>query len=647
MKKQYDLSQLEWKLSGWTPHLWRMDQTMEIGASPNAEIPAIPARVPGSVQRALRDAGVLPDWNAGLNYRLCEWVENRHWIYEALIPDEWLDPGKTFRLNCLGLDYRGEVHLNGQLVSEFRGSHVPYVFDLTPHLHETDNVLRIIFTCPPRWLGQFGYTSKMKEWKVRFNYTWDWVVRLVQTGIWDSISIEVTDEPRITDFRCSTDYVPGEGVGELTVKGAVDMENGTVLVVLSHNGMLICQDLIPAAEFNKTGTRWWYLAVDPWWPNMQGDQPLYDLTCTLLDKDGNEHDTISRHVGFKHVEWAPCEGAPENADPWICVVNSRPVFLQGVNWVPILPNFADVTEADYRKHLELYRDLGLNILRVWGGAMLEKQCFYDICDELGIMVWQEFPLSSSGIDNCPPDDPKSVEEMAAIAETYVARRSHHVSLVIWSGGNELMYEGNKPVDASHPMIARLQEVVAENDPDHRFVPTSANGPSDYGRPEDLGKGIHWDVHGPWKADGKIDEQWTDYWSRDDSLFRSETGAPSCSSAEIIRRYAGDLDVMPCTPENPLWRRTSVWWIEWTQFVVELGREPESLEEYVNWQQARQAKALTIAATACKNRFPGCGGIILWMGHDCFPCTANTAIIDFDCNPKPAALALKDIFRRRE
>ncbi len=645
MKTQHDLSQLEWKLSGWIPELWRMDQTMEIGASPNAEVPAIPARVPGSVQHALREAGILPDWNVGLNYRLCEWVENRHWIYEARIPDEWLQSGLTYRLRCLGLDYCGEVRLNGQLVSEFCGSHVPYTFDLTPHLQEKDNVLRIIFTAPPRWLGQFGYTSKMKEWKVRFNYTWDWTARLVQTGIWDSLFIEVTDGREISDFRCVTILDLAESVGFLRTSGHVpDDDDLRVLTNLSLHGTLIAQDEIPTSEFNSIGVRWVELLVEPWWPNMHGEQPVYDLTCMLLDKVNNVLDKVTRRVGFKHVEWTPCEGAPENADPWICTVNGKPIFLQGINWVPLLPNFADVTEADYRKLLELYKDLGLNILRVWGGAVLERQCFYDMCDELGIMVWQEFPLSSSGVDNYPPDDEKSVDEMAAIAETYVARRGHHVSLLVWSGGNELMYLDGRPVDSSHPMIARLQQVVEANDPIHRFMPTSASGPTEWVTDETRGKGLHWDVHGPWKAEGNLDEQWTDYWSRDDALFRSETGAPSCSSAEIIRRYADDLDPMPATPENPLWRRTSVWWIEWAQFVNEVGREPESLEEYVDWQQARQAKALSIAAKACKDRFPACGGIILWMGHDCFPCTANTAIIDFDGQPKPAALALKAIYR---
>jgi beta-mannosidase len=98
--------------------------------------------------------------------------------------------------------------------------------------------------------------------------------------------------------------------------------------------------------------------------------------------------------------------------------------------------------------------------------------------------------------------------------------------------------------------------------------------------------------------------------------------------------------MPGTADNPLWNRHTSWWVEWPRFVEEHGREPRDLEEYVAWSQSRQSKALSIAVKACKDRFPRCGGVLLWTGHDCFPCAANTSIVDFDGNPKPAALALK-------
>jgi len=649
LRKRYDLSKLDWKLSGWAPEIWRLHQTMEIGALPDAEIPSIPAKVPASVQYNLRNAGLLPDWSLGLNYRECEWVENRHWIYETIIPDEWIEPGKSVRLNCRGLDYSGEVFLNGQSVGSFANSHVPHIFDVTEYLSEVNNVLRIVFTHSPRWLGQFGFTSRMNEWKVRFNYTWDWVVRLVQIGIAKPIFLEVTDGQEIQEFCCFTDVVLSNTTGILKAFGKA---SGDLLrLTLSQNGSLVRQETVSVTDFNLSGTTWQDIPVELWWPNLEGGQPLYDLHVELLDKQGHLLDQVDLRIGFKHVTWEQCEGAPSDADPWKCVVNGKSVFLQGVNWTPILPNWADVTEDQYKRLLIQYRDLGVNILRVWGGFTLEAKCFYDLCDQLGLMIWQEFPLSSSGVDNYPPEDEESIQEIAEIAKSFIARRQHHVSLLLWCGGNELQMSldgrktgGGKPLDSSHPMIATLEEVSTTQDPTRRFLPTSASGPRECAHPNCFGQGLHWDVHGPWKPEGRLDENWNHYWSQLDALFCSETGCPSASPAHIIRRYAGNLDSMPANASNPLWRRTSPWWIEWDQFIAEVGREPKDLEEYVEWSQERQKNALYIAVKSCKERFPKCGGILIWMGHDCFPCTANTAIIDFEGNPKPAALALKKIWR---
>jgi beta-mannosidase len=139
------------------------------------------------------------------------------------------------------------------------------------------------------------------------------------------------------------------------------------------------------------------------------------------------------------------------------------------------------------------------------------------------------------------------------------------------------------------------------------------------------------------------EQWAEYWNNDDALFRSESGAPGTSSADLIRAYLGEYAETPGTLENELWRRTS-WWIEWPHFVKEQGREPERLDEYVAWSQKRQADALRILVSAEKRRFPTVGGCLLWMGHDSFPCAANTSIIDFWGRPKPAALAVSAVWK---
>ena len=648
MKRIHDLGALEWTLSGWTPHLWRLMQTVEVGALPTAEIKGLRAPVPGSVQTALREAGILPDWNLTDNARACEWVENRHWIYETALPDEWLESGKAHRLTCLGLDYNGWIFLNGKEIGSFCGTHVPHRFDLTSHLEKSGNVLRIVFDLPPRWLGQFGFTSQVREWKTRFNYTWDWQPRLVQIGVWDSVILEIPERVEIADLRCIADADIEDGTGCLRVQGRIiGDESAHVQVALRQDDRSIREEEFPAAVFNAIGISWRDLPVALWWPNGQGAQPLYTVVVRILDANGEEQDRAVRRVGFRNIAWRPCEDAPAEADPWLCVVNGRPIFLQGVNCPPLLPNFADVTETVYQERLTLYRDLGVNTLRVNGVGFLEKETFYDLCDELGLLIWQDVPLSSSGVDNVPPDDALAIGQVAAILETFVRRRQHHVSLLLWCGGNELHARSPEgygvPMTTAHPLIKRLDEVVQAMDPTRRFLPTTAAGPRFSADAKDFGKGLHWNTHGPWKMWGDM-AAWTEYWRADDSLFRAESGAPGASPAEIIRQYAGDYDPMPVAEDNPVWRRPLTWWIEAGAFATEHGRAPAALDEYVAWSQARQAEALTIAVTACKDRFPRCGGILLWCGHDCYPCSANTSIIDFHGAPKPAALALREIWR---
>ena len=649
MKTSYDLGPLAWTVSGWTPHLWTLMQTVEIGTLPSAEVPGVPAPVPGSVQHALRAAGVLPDWDLTDNARACEWVENRHWIYEAALPDAWLQPGAACRLNCLGLDYTGWIFLNGKEAGAFRGTHVPHVFDITAFLQPADNRLRIIFDLPPRWLGQFGYTSQVREWKTRFNYTWDWQPRLVQVGIWDAMSLDVVTGPELAAVRVVADADLADSTGCLRVQGRIDgTSGGTIRVSLEQDGRTVREETLPAVLFSAAGLSWRGLPIELWWPNGEGSQPLYTVTVALTGADGDVHDTTVRRVGFRHIEWQSCEGAPTGADPWLCVVNGRPVFLQGVNCPPLLPNYADVPETLYQERLTLYRDLGVNTLRVNGVGFLEKEAFYDLCDAYGLLVWQDVPLSSSGVDNVPPDDPMTVSDVAALLRSFILRRQHHASLLLWCGGNELHARAPEgygvPMTIAHPLIKRLHETVQELDPTRRFLPTTATGPRFNAEAKDFGKGLHWNTHGPWKLWGDM-AAWEEYWRADDSLFRAESGAPGAAPVEIIRQYAGEYDPMPVSDANPVWRRPLTWWVEAGAFETEHGRAAGTLEEYVDWSQARQTQALTIAVAACKDRFPRCGGILLWCGHDCYPCPANTSIIDYHGAPKPAALALRDIWIR--
>jgi beta-mannosidase len=603
---------------------------MEIGASPSADVPPVPAQVPGSVQKALLDAGVLPDWNVGDNARRCEWVENRHWILETLVSAVEERAAHT-ELVFHGLDGRGWIRLDGEEIAEFDNAHLSLRVEVGQRLREPgEHLLQVVFAEPPRWLGQFGYSSQMEDWKPRFNYGWDWTSRLVQIGVWDRVELELYEE-RIRSVRWwAADDGQFEAVVEATGGASVQVE-------LQRLGRFSAEVADGSARVSGVCQ-----GAETWHPNGNGEPRLYWAKVRLLDANGSELDLQETRVGFRTVEWVPLEDQPSEALPWRCRISGQDTFLQGVNWTPIRPNFADVPDEEYRKRLETYRDLGFNVLRLWGGATRERDVFYQLCDEFGILVWHDLPLSSSGLENLPPGDEESVEALRAIFGEWIDQLQHHPSLLLWCGGNELMDENWVPVTREHSAIKALASVAEDRDPGRRFVTASASGPTFCSDPERVDEGRHWDVHGPWKLEGTM-EEWERFFAKDDALIRSELGAPGPSPVDLIQEFAGELNLFPPSPKNPYWRRTG-WWLENEAFEREHGHKPRTLEEYVAWGQERQAKALKIAARSCKERWPKCGGVIIWMGHDSFPCTANTSLLDFYGRPKPAAYSVSSALR---
>jgi beta-mannosidase len=654
-----DLTEEAWQLSGWRPWQWRFNRSMETDTQFNADAGPVPARLPGTVQQALLDAGILEDWHVGVASRYCEWVEHRHWVYRTEFSANQFPEGETVVLEAESLDYAGWIQVNGKEAGRFEGALLPHRFDLTEYITPGATVqFDIIFEEPPREQGQLGFTSQSEHFKPRYNYSWDWCPRFVPIGIQGTLRIVTGLDAQVALKDLRTSLEQDNATGSVSFRLGMNAEalagNWTCEAILLDGEKETAVNRSPVNEppleisMND-------IAVTPWQPNGFGGQKLYTLRVRLLDEDGVTGWEESFRIGFRRIEWEACAGAPEDAEPWICKVNGAPVFLQGANWTPARVGCQDTTDEEYERLIGLYRDMGCTCLRVWGGAALESAVFYDACDRAGILVWQEFPLSSSGIDNTPPSDEEALAKLEAIAESYIARRGHHTSLLMWCGGNELMagedgvsLGNDRPVTYEHPCIALLRQVAEKHDPDRRFVCTSPSGPQFFAHAENYGKGVHHDTHGPWGMQfWKTLDEWRAYWKADDSLFRSETGMPGASDLALIERYCGGMQVWP--PEGPYWQHTAAWWTQRDRYEEALKNLPpeEALARYAEETRQFQAQAYAIAAAACKKRFPACGGFLIWMGHDCFPCPANNSVIDFDRKPKPAYHALKKVFTGKD
>lgn len=656
---RFDLSQLEWTLYGWRPFAWRMGKRIESQLHIAADIGPIHAHVPGSVQRALFDAGLIPDWNIGLNSLDCEWIEHRHWDFNAWIEADMIPADEPIVLYAPALDYAGWVLVDCAVVCRFEGALVPHRFDLTEALGDGKrHLLSIVFEEPPREQGQIGYTSLSRCFKPRYNYSWDWCPRIVPVGAWEPLTLLSGADAAYEILSVRTRLGEDNATGTVLIHMNITRDNAVQRIEsrVLDNDRVIAHSA-GAATPGESVVAMKDISVAPWWPNGAGRQQQYTLIIEAYDSEDGMLWTETRQIGFKRIEWRPCEDAPADAEPWLCVVNGKPIFLQGANWTPPKAIYHDVTREDYVRLIELYKAMGANILRVWGGGILEKHDFYDLCDQAGILVWQELPLSSSGIENCPPYERDTIETLCRIARHYAQQRGHHVSLLLWSGGNELTWggpgekSGITPVDESHPCIASLRDTLAACDPDHRFIATSPTGPRFCADAKEYGKGMHHDIHGPWGLGGfegdsvaaRI-EAWRNYWENDDSLFRSEAGMPGAASAECITRY-GDLGRL-WPPQGVYWMHTAAWWTQWDLYhnpMKDISEATMGVAAYIRETQAHQAEAYSIAANACKRRFPKCGGFIIWMGHDCFPCPANNSVIDFLCETKPAYHALREVF----
>ncbi|MCP4644588.1 MAG: hypothetical protein GY851_29360, partial [bacterium] len=185
-----DLGDLSWTLTGWRPYVWKCSKSMETGVDLGCDVGPIPAKAPGSVQQMLLDAGIVEDWHKGVNSRSCEWIEHRHWYFETILPAGFVPQGERVCLDAKGLDYSGWILVDGLQVAEFAGALVPHRFDLTSCMADgAEHRLGIMFDEPPAEQGQFGYTSRSKHFKSRYNYSWDWCPRVVPVGAWDSLEL--------------------------------------------------------------------------------------------------------------------------------------------------------------------------------------------------------------------------------------------------------------------------------------------------------------------------------------------------------------------------------------------------------------------------------------------------------------------------
>lgn len=612
------------RLAGYYPYNPLKGHSMELNRELKGCTPWIKARVPGSVYDDLQNAGLIEDPYYNMNSLKCEWVPDRWWVYitEFDKPDT---ADEVIELVLEGVDYKAHVFLNGNLLGIHEGMFTPFVKDITSDL-SGKNILKIVLESAPDEMGQVGKTSETFTQKARFNYKWDFCVRMIGMGLYRPVYLKTRGKTRIDYYNfCKT----SEGAS-LTVD-----TDGRTFTSLKYDGKVIFDgETLPVA--GKASFDISIPAPKLWNPSGNGEQCLYDLEIKVFDGE-NVSDSVTSKVGLKTIELESVAGAPESARPYCFVINGQKTFIRGVNIVPLDMQYGLVTRERYYTLVKQIKDMNCNLIRVWGGGLIESEDFYQICDELGIMVWQDFIQSSSGIDNFPSHRPEFLALLERSSVQAAKTKRNHVSLTVFCGGNELMFPNWRPVDESVENIAMLKNICDEHCPQIPFFPSTPSGELFAPSFEDYTK--NHDVHGEWTYRG-VEAHYT-YFNDLKCLAHTEYGVDGITNYSAIERtMPKDLHYVCDYDEDMYWRHRGEWWNTYKRDTSVFG-EIKTLETQSELSQFLQAEGLRYALDSHRRKSSYTSASIVWQANEPYPNGSCTSLIDYYGEPKLAYYAARN------
>ncbi|QQA45049.1 glycoside hydrolase family 2 protein [Pelagovum pacificum] len=603
--------------------------------------------MPGDVISALHANGKIVDPYWGRNEYDLRWIAEREWTIRRQVDLDHSD----FELVVDGLDTVCTVKWNDTIVLETQNSFRTYRVDLSDVATTAANEIEITFhsnlkaanekqeaqpfyipsvTDHPVMGAQCPIPNGNMLRKTACDFGWDWNIALAPMGLNGSISLRPTAVPKIGRLEVSQDH-GADGTVSLTV--AAHLENA---VGQKFEMSFAGQSLTGTVENGLIDAVFDIQNPALWWPAGQGDQRLHDLSITV-----GETKKV-RRIGLRKVELLTDED--EVGSRFAFRVNGREIFMKGANWIPADALSGRIREEEVRELLQSAVDANMNMIRIWGGGRYEADWFYDICDELGLMVWQDFMFSC----NLYPSTPEFLDEVKAEVRENVARMHHHACLALWCGDNELVGAltwfpaSVKDRDRYLVNYDRLNRTIEEElkatDPTAIWWPSSpCPGPMNFGDSwhDDSSGDMHfWSV---WH-ESKDFEHYRDVSPR----FCSEFGFQSYPSMEAIKRFAEPRDWNIAAPvfeshqKNPGGNER----IAGTMF--RYFRFPRRFQDFVWLSQIQQGIAIKTAVEHWRSLKPHCMGTLYWQLNDTWP-VCSWASLDHGGNWKMLHHMAKDFF----
>jgi beta-mannosidase len=508
-----------------------------------ADVVDLPAAVPGCVHTDLLTAGLIEDPYLDENETELAWIGRTEWTYSTFFLSDLSSP--RVDLVCAGLDTVTSVFLNGEHIGQTANMHRGYRFDIRDLLRDGTNTLKIKFNSayayaeeqrnrlgdrPNAYPEPFNFIRKQA-----CNFGWDWGPTLVTAGIWQPIGLESWSVARLGSVRPQVTVNP-DGTGRVELRVRLDRASPAPVTITATVAGHSARATVDGEEALLI------LTVDEpdlWWPRGHGDQPLYDLAVFLQDASGNRLDDWSRRIGFRSAR------IDTTGDGFTVLVNEVPVFVRGVNWIPDDVFATRVTRSRLAARFRQAADANVNYLRVWGGGRYESDDFYDLADEMGFLVGQDFLFACAAY----PEEEPFRTEVEAEARENVVRLAAHPSLVLWTGNNENLW-GHQDWDWKPALGGRtwgagfyfdlLPRVVAELDPSRAYWPGSPYSGTQDRHPNDPAFGTThiWDV---WNTD-----DYTKYGAYR-PRFVAEFGFQAPPTYATLRRSIADEPLAPDSP----------------------------------------------------------------------------------------------------
>ena len=627
----------------------------------------IPARVPGDITADLYAAGFIEDPFFGLNHNnLCK-ITGQNFVYRTVFDfGGKIKESEELVLRFGGVDLFADIYLNGTLLGKTENMFLEYEYTVTELVKSKGNVLEVHMHSTTAamerldckdYFGVFNVPRVLLR-KEQCCFGWDWAPNVPSYGLWKSVVLETRSKDRIVDVYYTADC-GGEAIIHVELnyfeRSGYDKFGNFVEAKRSYEDdeLRVCLAKTPFGEDyeafsfpvsgNKSFVAFKNEKAQLWWPHGYGEQPLYPYTVELI-RSGKVISSVKGRLAYRSVELKQKRIAPQMLG-YEFLVNGKEIFIKGSNWVPIDCFTGCIKEQKYKKLIRLAKKGSFNMLRVWGGGIYENDIFYDLCDEEGVLVWQDFMFACADI---PDDDAHFLKNAEAECVYQIKRLRNHPSLIYWCGGNEKTGSfGTMVTYGDYFVDTILRGIVATHDTTRPFGRQSPCSMTDVGNDKNSGETHHN------CAEGCIERGMLGY-----RAAVAETVVPFVSECAIMGPHSKQT-FEKIFPAEKLWPMNEYWddrlmdnpyaaiklgFAErQLRFSEELYGKAKNLDDFIKKGMSVHAESLKCEIEYQRAHKGVTSGILNWMFSEIWP-TGTWSVVDYYTEPKQAYYQMAKSFR---